>query len=91
MAESYQRKTLLGGEVRPWPPQLEMRVPFEPTTFPRGSHFYVGFILMIYREVSPGAKLMVLGQNPVELESGGQSNFCRSSEKKVDILIRDFS
>ena len=33
----------------------------------------------------------VLGENPVELESGGQQNFCRSSEKRVDILIRDFS
>jgi hypothetical protein len=34
---------------------------------------------------------MVLGQNRVELESGGQPNFCRSSEERVDILIRDFS
>jgi Peptidase family M23 len=25
----------------PWPPQLEMRVPFEPTAFPSGPHFYV--------------------------------------------------
>jgi hypothetical protein len=36
-------------------------------------------------------KLMVLGQNPVELESGGGLIFCRSREKRVDILIRDFS
>src|SRR5260370_40370169 len=25
----------------PWPPQLEMRVPFEPTAFPSGPPFYV--------------------------------------------------
>ena len=29
----------------PWPPQLEMRVPFEPTAFPSGSHFYVMYEL----------------------------------------------
>ena len=37
------------------------------------------------------AKLMVLGQSPVELECGGSPIICRSSEKRVDILIRDFS
>src|SRR5260221_11670220 len=29
----------------PWPPQLEMRVPFEPTAFPSGPHFYVMYEL----------------------------------------------
>jgi len=29
----------------PWPPQLEMRVPFEPTAFPSGSHIYVMYEL----------------------------------------------
>jgi Peptidase family M23 len=29
----------------PWPPQLEMRAPFEPTAFPSGSHFYVMYEL----------------------------------------------
>src|SRR5438132_14226533 len=29
----------------PWPPQLEMRVPFEPTAFPSGRHFYVMYEL----------------------------------------------
>ena len=29
----------------PWPPQLEMRVPFEPTVFPSGPHFYVMYEL----------------------------------------------
>jgi hypothetical protein len=28
-----------------WPLQLEMRVPFEPTAFPSGSHFYVMYEL----------------------------------------------
>src|SRR3979490_3084370 len=28
-----------------WPPQLEMRVPFEPTAFPSGPHFYVMYEL----------------------------------------------
>jgi hypothetical protein len=29
----------------PWPLQLEMRVPFEPTAFPSGPHFYVMYEL----------------------------------------------
>ena len=29
----------------PWPPQIEMRVPFEPTAFPSGPHFYVMYEL----------------------------------------------
>jgi hypothetical protein len=29
----------------PWPLQLEMRVPFEPTVFPSGPHFYVMYEL----------------------------------------------
>jgi Peptidase family M23 len=29
----------------PWPPQLEMRVPFEPTAFPSGQHVYVMYEL----------------------------------------------
>jgi len=29
----------------PWPPQLEMRVPFAPTAFPSGSHIYVMYEL----------------------------------------------
>ena len=29
----------------PWPPPLEMRVPFEPTAFPSGPHFYVMYEL----------------------------------------------
>lgn len=29
----------------PWPLQLEMRVPFEPTTFPSGSHVYLMYEL----------------------------------------------
>src|SRR2546421_12501661 len=29
----------------PWPPQLEMRMPFEPTAFPSGPHFYVMYEL----------------------------------------------
>jgi hypothetical protein len=29
----------------PWPPQLEMRVPFEPTAFPSGQHIYVMYEL----------------------------------------------
>src|SRR2546430_13293289 len=34
-------------EAKPatWPPQLEMRVPFEPTAFPSGPHFYVMYEL----------------------------------------------
>src|SRR5579863_973577 len=27
----------------PFPPQLEVRVPFEPTTFPNGSHLYLAY------------------------------------------------
>src|SRR5262249_35537732 len=29
----------------PWPPQLEMRVPFEPTAFPNGQHVFVMYEL----------------------------------------------
>ena len=29
----------------PWPPQLEMRVPFEPTAFPSGPNIYVMYEL----------------------------------------------
>ena len=29
----------------PWPPQLEMRMPFEPTACPSGSHIYVMYEL----------------------------------------------
>jgi hypothetical protein len=29
----------------PWPPQLEMRVPLEPTAFPNGQHIYVMYEL----------------------------------------------
>ena len=29
----------------PWPPQLELRVPFDPTAFPSGPHFYVMYEL----------------------------------------------
>src|SRR5712691_1324861 len=29
----------------PWPSQIEMRVPFEPTAFPSGPHFYVMYEL----------------------------------------------
>ena len=32
-------------KLAPWPPQLEMRVPFEPTAFPSGPHFYVMYEL----------------------------------------------
>jgi hypothetical protein len=32
-------------KASPWPPQLEMRVPFEPTAFPSGPHFYVMYEL----------------------------------------------
>src|SRR5260370_42277426 len=34
-----------GVKPAPWPPQLEMRVPFEPTAFPSGPHFYVMYEL----------------------------------------------
>ncbi len=35
----------LAAKSAPWPPQLEMRVPFEPTAFPSGPHFYVMYEL----------------------------------------------
>jgi hypothetical protein len=35
----------LTAKPAPWPPQLEMRVPFEPTAFPSGPHFYVMYEL----------------------------------------------
>ena len=35
----------LAAKPTPWPPQLEMRVPFEPTAFPSGPHFYVMYEL----------------------------------------------
>ena len=35
----------LAAKPAPWPPQLEMRVPFEPTAFPSGPHFYVVYEL----------------------------------------------
>src|SRR5437879_6327731 len=35
----------LAAKPAPWPPQLEMRVPFEPTAFPSGPHFYVMYEL----------------------------------------------
>src|SRR6266851_8081281 len=35
----------LAAKPAPWPPQLEMRVPFEPTALPRGQHFYVMYEL----------------------------------------------
>src|SRR5260370_9785223 len=41
----------------PWPPQLEMRVPFEPTAFPSGSHIYVMYEL----------HLTNFGTNPLSL------------------------
>lgn len=33
------------GKPAPWPPQLEIRVPFEPTAFPSGQHIYVMYEL----------------------------------------------
>jgi hypothetical protein len=41
-----------------WPPQLEMRVPFEPTAFPSGPHIYVMFEL----------HLTNFGTSPVSLD-----------------------
>src|SRR5262249_55060276 len=35
----------LAAKPTPWPAQLEMRVPFEPTAFPSGPHFYVMYEL----------------------------------------------
>jgi hypothetical protein len=35
----------LEAKPAPWPLQLEMRVPFEPTAFPSGPHFYVMYEL----------------------------------------------
>ena len=40
---SYNKN--LAAKPVPWPPQLEMRVPFEPTAFPSGPHFYVMYEL----------------------------------------------
>src|SRR5258705_12455822 len=41
-----------------WPPQLEMRVPFEPTAFPSGPHIYVMYDL----------HLTNFGTSPVSLD-----------------------
>jgi hypothetical protein len=38
-----------------------------------------------------GVCFIALGEDPVEYGVRGQQNFCRSSENRVDILIRDFS
>ena len=43
----------------PWPVQIEMRVPFEPTAFPSGSHIYVMYEL----------HLTNFGTSPVSLSS----------------------
>ena len=38
-------KNSAANKPAPWPPQLEMRVPFEPTAFPSGSRIYVMYEL----------------------------------------------
>ena len=46
-------------KASPWPPQLEMRVPFEPTAFPSGPNFYVMYEL----------HLTNFGTTPISLNS----------------------
>src|SRR2546430_4140576 len=57
----------------PWPPQLEMRVPFEPTAFPSGPHFYVMYEL----------HLTNFGTTPLSLNRIEVLDADRSEERRV--------
>ena len=70
----------------PWPPQLEMRVPFEPTAFPSGPHFYVMYELHL---TNFGASPLSLSRIEVlDADAGAAQPIATFETEQLEVMLQ---